>query len=72
MQNGLFWWRKRVCMYVSVLKIETIWVQASPLPWQADIYCTVREVDLRVVMYTRCKIFHKLALKTSMNRLKYH
>ena len=30
-------------------------------------------VDMRVVRYTRCEIFHKLALKTStMNRLKYH
>jgi len=29
--NGLFWWRKRVCMSVSVLKIETVRVQASPL-----------------------------------------
>ena len=27
--------------------------------------CTVREIDLRVVRYTRCKIFHKLALNTS-------
>jgi len=27
---------------------------------------------MRVVSYTRCKIYHKLALKTSMNGLKYH
>ena len=25
---------------------------------------SVREVDLRVLRYMRCKIFHKLALKT--------
>ena len=31
------WWRKCVCMYVSVLKIETVRVQASPLPWQAEV-----------------------------------
>ena len=36
-------------------------------------YCTARKTDMRVVRYTRCKIFHKLALKTStMNCLKYH
>ena len=29
---------------------------------------SVREVDLRVVRYMRCKIFHKLALKI-MNHL---
>jgi len=50
-------------MYVSVLKIKTVRVQASRLHWQAEV--TVREVDLRLVRYTRCKIFHKLALKTS-------
>jgi len=27
---------------------------------------------MRAVSYTRCKIYRKLALKTSMNRLKYH
>ena len=37
MLNGLSWWRKRICMYVSVLKIETVRVQASPLPWQAEV-----------------------------------
>ena len=62
MQNGLFWWRKCICMYVSILKIEMVQVQASPLPWQAEV--TVREVDMRVIGYTRCKIFHKLAFKT--------
>jgi len=42
-------------------------VQASPLA-----YYTVIEEDLHVVRYTHCKIFHEPALKTSMNRLKYH
>jgi len=34
--------------------------------------CTVGEVDMRIVSYTCCKVFHKLALKASMNCLKYH
>ena len=45
-------------MYVSVKKIETV-------PSTSRSYYTVRKVDLRVVRYTRFKIFHKLALKTS-------
>ena len=59
-------------MYVSVLKIVTVQVQASRLPWQAEVSCAVRIVDLCVVRYMHCKIVHKLALKTSMNRLKHH
>ena len=46
------------CSYRS--KIETVRVQASP----SRSYCAVKELD--------CKVFHKLALKASMNRLKYH
>ena len=39
--------------------------QQTPLTSRS--YCTVREVHMRVVSYTHCKIFHKHALKTSIN-----
>ena len=49
------------CLHVRYRsKIETVRVQASP----SGSYCAVKELD--------CKEFHKLALKASMNRLKYH
>jgi len=48
-------------MYVRIL--VTVRVQASQLPWQAEV---------TVLKGMICKIFHKPALKTSMNHLKYH
>jgi len=51
----------------------TSFTYVNKFPTHRHLVCTVLEVDLHVVRYTRCKIFHRLALKTyTMNRLKYH